>query len=54
VSGSLDAYADPQTGERLFTTFDGELKGNQIEGTYTTRLQSGITQTGRWSVLRRT
>ena len=54
VSGTLDAYADPLTGERLFTTFTGDLKGNTIEGTYTTRLQSGITQTGRWSVQRRT
>ena len=54
VSGTLDPYADPQTGERLFTTFVGDLKGNSIEGTYTTRLQSGVTQTGRWSVLRRT
>jgi hypothetical protein len=53
VSGTLDPYADPQTGERLFTTFIGDLKGNAIEGTYTTRLQSGVTQTGRWSVLRR-
>jgi hypothetical protein len=53
VSGTLDPYADPQTGERLFTTFTGELKGNIIEGTYTTRLQSGITQTGRWSVQKR-
>jgi hypothetical protein len=53
VSGTLDAYADPQTGERLFTTFTGELKGNTIEGTYSTRLQSGITQTGRWSVQKR-
>ena len=54
VSGTLDGYADPQTGERLSTTFAGELKGNTIEGTYTTRLQSGVTQMGRWSVLRRT
>ena len=54
VSGTLDPYADPQTGERLFTTFVGDLKGNSIEGTYTTRLQSGVTQTGRWSVMRRT
>lgn len=54
VSGTLDPYADPQTGEKLLTTFVGDLKGNTIEGTYTTRLQSGTTQTGRWSVLRRT
>ena len=53
VSGTLDPYADPQTGERLLTTFNGELKGNSIAGTYTTRLTSGDTQTGRWSVQRR-
>jgi len=53
VSGTLDPYADPQTGERLLTTFSGELNGNTITGTYTTRLPSGDTQTGRWSVQRR-
>ena len=52
VSGTLDPYADPQTGSRLITTFSGELKGNTIAGTYTTRLPSGDTQTGRWSVRR--
>ncbi len=53
VSGTLDAYADPRTGERLLTTFSGELNGDTIAGTYTTRLPSGDTQTGRWSVQRR-
>ena len=53
VSGTLDPYADPQTGARLLTTFSGELKGNTIAGTYTTRLPSGETQTGQWSVQRR-
>jgi len=53
VSGTLDPYADPQTGERLLTTFNGEVKGGTIGGTYTTRLPSGLTQTGRWSVQRR-
>jgi hypothetical protein len=53
VSGTLDPYAEPQTGARLFTTFTGELNGNTIAGTYTTRLPSGDTQTGRWSVQRR-
>lgn len=53
VSGSLDPYADPQTGERLLTTFSGELNGNTIAGTYTTRLASGVTQAGRWTVQRR-
>lgn len=53
VSGTLDPYADPQTGARLLTTFSGELSGNTITGTYTTRLPSGDTQTGRWTVQRR-
>ena len=53
VSGTLDPYADPQTGARLLTTFSGELNGNTIAGTYTTRLPSGDTQTGRWTVQRR-
>lgn len=53
VSGTLDPYAEPQTGARLLTTFTGELNGNTITGTYITRLPSGETQTGRWSVQRR-
>jgi hypothetical protein len=53
VTGTLDPYADPQTGERLLTTFSGELSGNTIAGSYTTRLPSGDTQTGRWTVQRR-
>lgn len=53
VSGTLDPYADPRTGERLLTTFSGNLSGNTITGTYTTRLPSGDTQTGQWSVQRR-
>src|SRR5260370_27254219 len=53
VSGTLDPYADPQSGARLLTTFSGELSGNTIAGVYTTRLPSGGTQTGRWSVQRR-
>ncbi|HEV8305644.1 MAG TPA: hypothetical protein VGQ25_11815 [Gemmatimonadales bacterium] len=53
VNGTLAPYADPETGTRLVTTFVGELRGNQIDGTYTTRLPSGDTQTGRWQVQRR-
>jgi len=53
VSGTLAPYADPETGARLVTTFAGELKGNAIEGTYTTRLPSGDIQTGRWTVQRK-
>ena len=52
VTGTLEPYADPVTGVRLFTTFVGDVKGNTIEGTYTTHLPSGETQTGRWVVER--
>ena len=53
VNGTLAPYADPQTGERLVTTFTGELSGNTITGAYTTRLPSGATQTGRWTAQRK-
>lgn len=53
VSGTLAPYADPETGARLVTTFSGAMSGNQITGTYTTRLPNGDTQTGRWTVQRR-
>lgn len=53
VTGTLAPYADPESGARLITTFAGEMSGNTITGTYTTRLPSGDTQTGRWSVQRK-
>ncbi len=53
VSGTLAPYTDPETGERLLTTFAGALRGDTIEGTYLTRLPSGATQTGSWRVERR-
>lgn len=53
VSGTLAPYSEPGTGERLVTTFDGRLSGDVIEGTYTTRLSTGATQTGQWRVQRR-
>jgi len=53
VNGTLAPYADPRTGERLLTTFVGDLNGNTITGTYTTRLPSGETQTGRWTAQRK-
>lgn len=53
VTGRLAPYAEPGTGTRLLTTFEGTLSGNTIEGTYLTRLPSGQTQTGRWRVQRR-
>lgn len=51
VSGSLTPYADPATGEPLFTVFEGRVTGDTIEGTYTTRPGSNE-PTGRWQVVR--
>src|SRR3989475_13023443 len=48
VSGTLDPYADPQTGERLLTTFNGEVKGNRTPATIPTKLRPALSQTGPW------
>jgi hypothetical protein len=54
VSGSLAPYADPETGARLFTAFDGQMRGDTIAGVYTTRAAGAVdTQTGEWTVTRR-
>ena len=54
VTGTLAPYADPETGVQLFTAFDGLLRGDAIEGTYTTRAGRSIdSQTGEWKVTRR-
>jgi hypothetical protein len=53
ISGSLTPYADPVSGEPLYTVFVGRLVGDTISGTYTTRPSSGSSQpTGRWQVVR--
>lgn len=52
VSGSLTPYADPQTGERLSTRFEGQVVGDTISGTYTTRRAAETRPTGRWRVVR--
>ena len=53
VTGRLAPYADPETGVQLFTAFEGQLRGDVIEGTYTTRAaRSRDNQTGQWKVTR--
>ena len=53
VTGTLDVYQDPESGESLLTKFQGRLRGNEIKGTYST-LTSGTGRmvTGEWSVRR--
>lgn len=54
VTGTLAPYADPETGGQLYTTFEGHLQGDAIDGTFTTRSAEGAgTQTGEWRVGRR-
>jgi hypothetical protein len=53
VSGSLAPYTDPSCNCPLHTTFIGRLKGDTLEGTYTSRHeQASDAQQGRWRVVR--
>jgi hypothetical protein len=53
VSGLLDAYRDPQCDCPVVTTFTGTVKGDTIEGTFSTSgSPSNTPQTGNWRVKR--
>lgn len=53
VTGVLAPYADPQTGDRLITTFAGRLAGDTIAGTFVTHPSPAPGgETGRWVVTR--
>ena len=53
VSGVLDAYRDPQCDCPVVTTFTGTVKGDTIEGTFSTSgSPSNAPQTGNWRVKR--
>lgn len=54
VTGRLDPYEDPDTGERLYTTFEGRLKGKRFQGNFVTFYSaSGHRVTGEWRVERK-
>jgi len=54
VTGWLDPYPDPDTGEKTSTTFDGIIKGDKLEGTFVSILDlSGKRRTGKWMVTRK-
>ncbi|MFN0177620.1 MAG: hypothetical protein ACKVZ0_02395 [Gemmatimonadales bacterium] len=54
VTGWLDPYPDPDTGEKTSTTFDGTIKGDRLEGTFVSYLElSGTRRTGKWVVQRK-
>jgi hypothetical protein len=54
VSGWVEPYAYPETGEQVLTSFDGVITGDRIEGTFTSHLElSGRRTSGTWQVRRR-
>lgn len=54
VTGVMDPYTDPDCSCPVITTFEGMVKGNRIEGTFTTQgAPTGSPATGTWSVERK-
>ncbi len=54
VSGARAPYADPETGAKLVTAFEGRVRGDTITGTYTTHVAGAVeSQMGQWEVMRR-
>ncbi len=54
VTGWLDPYPDPDTGEKTSTTFDGIIKGNKLKGTFVSYLElSGKRRIGKWVMTRK-
>ena len=53
VYGELAPYEDPICGCLLHTAFTGRVRGNLLEGTYTSEhVNGGDRATGRWRVVR--
>src|SRR5918992_932291 len=52
VTGVLEPYIAPDCQCRVTTSFTGSVKGDTIDGTFTTRGSAGLEQTGRWRVSR--
>lgn len=53
VRGVLEPYRDPACGCLINTSFDGEMRGNTIEGSFTSRhAETRSVQEGRWRVTR--
>src|SRR5258708_31194356 len=53
VSGRLDPYTDPDCNCPLYTTFEGALKADTLQGTYSSHHDTGgYTPHGGWRVVR--
>jgi hypothetical protein len=54
VAGVLDPYDDPECRCRLLTRFAGRLRGDRIDGRYSTlNTETGAVTWGEWSVRRK-
>ncbi len=54
VSGELESYKDPDCGCTLHTTFKGWIRGDEIDGSFSSHHQEmNHTVTGAWSVKRK-
>lgn len=54
VRGELTPYWDPEMQRRMYTTFEGVVIGDTIQGTYESRMeQSPIYFYGQWKVTRK-
>jgi hypothetical protein len=54
VSGRLNPYREPECDCVLLTRFEGQVRGDIIEGTFTSqRLDGSDRQTGAWKVTRK-
>lgn len=53
VDGRLEPYWDPDCQCEAITTFRGRLRGDRLEGTFSTRLGLTGQATGRWVAYRR-
>ena len=54
ITGRLDVYQDPDTHERVLTTFAGRLQGNTLKGTFVSLFEtSGHRAGGKWEVTRK-
>lgn len=54
ITGWLEPYPDPDTGEKTSTTFEGILAGDKLEGKFVSYLElSGRRRVGTWAVSRK-
>ena len=53
VQGTMEPYRDPDCGCAVYTTFEGKVGQDIIEGTFTSRPGHGSQYKGTWHVMRK-